>query len=321
MNKHVMQAEAAIDAATMAQPLGDHNPWLGLSRNGSFFESDEIAAIIQRSTYYANVGIPVHFSGAAGQGKTSLALVLARRLGRPVAMMAGHQWLDASDMIGKEVGNTQAKVVDKYVQSVQRSETRTRSDWRHSILATAMERGHTLIYDEFTRASAQANGILLSVLEEGALISTDQSNGRTYLNAHPDFRIILTSNSRDYAGVNDAPDALLDRMITFEIGPFSAQTQIGIVAERSGLDPATAARIVSMVNGVTRSADDARSGSIRAAILMARIVAMRPAGAPLSDEFLAQVAADVLRGRGLRLGVAEIMTKQGSSSRSVRESP
>lgn len=314
MNKHVMQAEAAVDATTLHNPLDHHNPWIGLSRHGGFFESAEIANIISRASFYAGIGIPIHFFGAAGQGKTSLAMVVARRLGRPIAMMAGHQWLDASDMIGKEVGHTQAKVIDKYVQSVQRSETRTRADWRHSILATAMERGHTLIYDEFTRASAEANGILLSVLEEGALISTDQSNNRAYLNAHPGFRIILTSNSRDYAGVNDAPDALLDRMISFEIGPISEETQIGIVETRSGLDAATTARIVRIVNALARRTEDPHTLSLRAAILIARATALRPTDVALTDQFLAQIVVDVLRGRGLRLNVSEVMAQFDKST-------
>lgn len=126
MNKHVMQAEAAMDATPSPQSQGDHNPWVGLSRTGAFFESDEIARIISRAISYASAGIPIHFCGAAGQGKTAPAMVVAHRLGRHIAMMTGYQWLDATDLLGKAVGNTQAKIVDKYVQSVQRSETRTR---------------------------------------------------------------------------------------------------------------------------------------------------------------------------------------------------
>lgn len=121
----------------------------------------------------------------AGLGKTSLAMAIAERLERPVAVMVGNDWLDADDMIGKEVGENTTSVVDRYISRVRRSEQQMRYAWEHSILAEAMKKGHILIYDEFTRSSAKAHGILLSVLEEGILISTDQVNSRTTLRRVP----------------------------------------------------------------------------------------------------------------------------------------
>lgn len=304
-----MQAEAAMDDFAVSLDDTSHNPWSGLSRENAFFENAEIGSILRRSTFYARAGVPIHFRGAAGQGKTSLALAVARRLGRPIAMMTAHEWMTADDMIGKEVGTTNASVVDKYVQSVRRSESRTTADWRQSILANAMEQGHTLVYDEFTRATAQANGILLSVLEEGVLISTDKSNDRTYLNAHPHFRIILTSNPREYAGVNDAPDALMDRMVTFDVGPFDNKTQAGIVRARTGLDATTSERIVNCVNHFRQGRDGSPENSMRGAILIARILRMRPDGSPPSDDLLSQVMADVLSGSLGRIPVDAIRAK------------
>lgn len=299
--------------APMGVPTPDpeeppHNPWQGLARKDAFFENEEIAGLMQRALFYARAGIPIHFQGAAGEGKTSLAFAIARRLGRPVAVMVGNDWMDAADLIGKEVGQSSSAIVDKYVQSVRRTETQTRIDWQDSILARAMEHGQTLVYDEFTRSSAASNGILLSVLEEGALVSTDQVNRRTYLQAHPDFRIILTSNSRDYAGVNMAPDALLDRMITFPMAPFSVETQSGIVALRTGLPSPTATRIVRLVRALRADANRPDT-SMRAAILIARVVAARLRTGALPDAHLAQITADVLNGRGDALP-ADAITRQ-----------
>lgn len=75
--------------------------------------------------------------------------------------MTGNEWLTARDFIGREVGHSERTVVDKYVQSVCRKETRTERDWKDAILATSMQRGFTLIYDEFTRASPEANSTFL----------------------------------------------------------------------------------------------------------------------------------------------------------------
>ena len=295
-----------VEDAASGPTHTEHNPWLGLSRSDHFYENDEIAGLVTRGLFYARAGVPIHFQGTAGMGKTSLALEIAHRLGRPVSVMAGNDWLDAEDMIGKEVGQSTSSVVDKYIQRVRRSESHVRYEWEDSILADAMERGHTLVYDEFTRSSAKANGILLSVLEEGVLISTNQINHRTYLQAHPDFRIILTSNPHDYAGVNATPDALLDRMVTFNLSAYSLDTKIGIVSVRTGLDVQVSGRIVRLVHHLMEGPHSPANCSMRSSILIARIAAIRLRTASLSDPLLAQISADVLNGRGLKLTTGQI---------------
>lgn len=306
VTKHATTAQASLEDDHSGPNPHDHNPWLGLTRSDTFFENEEIAGLVTRGLFYARAGVPIHFQGAAGLGKTSLALEIAHRLGRPVVVMAGNDWLDTEDMIGREVGQATSSVVDKYIQRVRRSESHIRYEWEDSLLAEAMEQGHTLVYDEFTRSSAKANGILLSVLEEGVLISTNQINGRTCLQAHPDFRMILTSNPHDYAGVNATPDALLDRMVTFNLGSYSQDTKIGIVAVRTGLDAETSARIVRLVHNLLERPHSPTNCSLRAAILIARIAAMRLRNATLSDALLAQISADVLSGRGLKMGMGQI---------------
>lgn len=287
-------------------PPVEPNPWHGLSSARPFFENAEISAIMTRAVFYARAGIPIHFQGSAGLGKTSLAFAMAQRLGRPISFMAGNDWLEAEDLIGKEIGHTTSSIVDKYIQRVRRSESHMRYEWAHSILADAMEQGHTLIYDEFTRSSAKANGILLSVLEEGVLVSTNQVNARSFLQAHPEFRIILTSNPHDYAGVNATPDALVDRMVTFNLNAYSVETRVGVVAARTGLPGPLSARIVRLVDALQAGSDDANRCSMRAAILVARIAATRLRSGTLSDALLAQISADVLNGRGPSLTAGQI---------------
>lgn len=291
---------------TDGEPAPQGNPWLGLAPSENFFENEEIEGLIKRGQFYVRAGVPIHFQGPAGLGKTSLALAIADRLQRPVSVMTGNDWLDIDDMIGKEVGQSTTTVVDRYISRVRRSEQHVRYAWEHSILAEAMERGHTLVYDEFTRSSAKANGILLSVLEEGVLISTNQINQRTCLRAHPEFRIILTSNPHDYAGVNATPDALLDRMVTFSLGGYSIETRAGIVAARTGLPAEMATRIVGLLNDLFEP-ETATNASLRAGILIARVAALRLRSGPLSDVLLAQIAADVLNGRGPAISVGQIV--------------
>jgi len=280
-----------------------HNPWTGLHTKRRFFENDEVAALLHRGLFYARAGVPLHFRGTAGRGKTAVALEIAKRLGRPVSVMTGNDWLDIEDMVGKQVGQSTHAVVDKYIQRVRRSEETTRYDWENAILADAMLKGHTLVYDEFTRSNAKANGILLSVLEEGILVAADPLADSPRIHAHPNFRIILTSNPHDYAGVNGSPDALLDRMVTFEMSRYSFETESGIVAARTGVPLTLARRMVRLVGDLT---PDDQTCSMRACILIAQIAAMRLRTATLSDALLAQISADVLSGRGIAVTTGQI---------------
>ncbi len=306
MTKHELPSKLIGPSAEVSAGTAPPSPWLGLRTSERFFENDEVSSLIQRGLFYARAGVPINFQGTAGRGKTAMAMETARRLGRPISVMTGNDWISAEDMIGKEVGQTTTSVVDKYVQRVRRSESSIRFDWEGSILARAMREGHALVYDEFTRSSAQANGILLSVLEEGVLISTNRLAKRECITAHPEFRIILTSNPHDYAGVNASPDALLDRMITFQLTSYSIDTESGIVAARTGLAPEVSRQIVQLVHDLHASAAPERDCSMRASILIAQIAAMRLQTATLSDALLAQITADVLAGRGISLSTGQI---------------
>ncbi|MDG4648426.1 AAA family ATPase [Roseibacterium sp. SDUM158017] len=281
-------------------------PWQGLSRSDRFFENAAIRVFIDRASVYAAAGVPLHLTGPAGMGKTSFALRIAGELGRPVSFMSGNDWLTAQDFIGREIGRSESTMVDKYVQSVRRTETSTRLDWEDAILAVSMRKGYTLVYDEFTRASPQANSVLLPVIEEGVLVSTDRASRQTYIHAHPDFRIILTSNSSDYVGVNGAPDALVDRMVTLRLPQPSVDTLAGIASSRSGLDPATCARIVRLVAAHHAGVDPEKASSLRSVVLTARIAAARVIAGGLEDADLAAIAGDVLRGRGVAVSDGEL---------------
>lgn len=273
------------------------SPWAGLSRRDGFYDDPDQRDLISRALTYIEAGVCLHLSGPAGLGKTTLALRIAEDLGRPVAFMTGNQWLNASDFTGREVGQTTRTVVDTYIQSVRRTDAESRADWKNSILAEAMRRGHTLVYDEFTRASSEANAMLLSVLEEGVLITADRAAQFTRLEAHPDFRVVLTSNPHDYVGVNGAPDALMDRVLTLPLPEPSIQQLIGIVCTRTGLDADTAGRIVSLVDA-TPAVQDPRHGSrLRAALMIARIAAHLRRNKQLDTDKLSEISRDVLLGR------------------------
>jgi len=84
------------------------------------------------------------------------------------------------------------------------------------------------------------------------------------------------------------------------------ETLTGIVAQRSGLDGATARRIVRLVHAAQETTQAPALASIRTAIMIARIAAYARRTGDIPDAALATAAADVFAGRGAAITLEEV---------------
>lgn len=258
----------------------------------TFIETPYFLDLIDRALAYLQAGYAVHFCGPAGVGKTALAMRTAELVGRPVVMLHGNDEYTPTDLVGGHFGIRRKKVVDNYVHSVWKAEENVDSVWYDGRLAHACRNGLTLVYDEFTRSKPETNNVLLSVLQERTLDLSTYQKGETKLKVHTDFSAILTSNPTEYAGVHPYQDALRDRMITIDMNKLDRESEIAIVAGRSGLSWREAARIVDIVNAVR--GDQIAKPSIRAAIMIATILATKGSKPVRENHFFLQVVEDVL---------------------------
>jgi gas vesicle protein GvpN len=153
---------------------------------------------------------------------------------------------------------------------VVRTDEHLTESWSKNWLTTACEKGYTLIYDEFTRSRAEANTVLLSVLEERVLVSPGIKDEFHILAVHPEFRAIFTSNPTEYVGVHKSPDALRDRMVTILLQPPDPETEIAIVRAHSHLPEEDCRRIVRTVNAIRARGKGASPPSLRTAVYLAR---------------------------------------------------
>lgn len=264
-----------------------------------FVQTDSVKSVTRRALAYINAGYSVHFRGPAGTGKTTLALHTAALLGRPVVMIAGDEEMVTSNLIGAESGYNYRKVTDNYIHTVSKVEESSNKSWNDHRLTTACREGYTLIYDEFTRSRAEANNVLLSVLEEGILVLPAQNRGEPYIKVHPDFRVIFTSNPQEYAGVHDAQDALSDRIVTIDIGAADRELEISIAAARSGLDAATATPIVDMVRAFRDTGEYDQTPTLRTCIVICRMVATEKISPTIDDPYFVQICLDVLGSKSM----------------------
>ncbi|MCF8038923.1 MAG: gas vesicle protein GvpN [Desulfohalobiaceae bacterium] len=266
-----------------------------LQASESFVTTEYINGLSRRVLAYMYVGYPVHFSGPAGTGKTTLAFHIASQLNRPVILIHGDDEFSSSDLIGKDSGYRKSKVVDNYIRSVHKSEEQMNTYWVDNRLTTACEEGYTLIYDEFTRSRPEANNVLLSVLEEKVLnLPKRRRLGPGYVKVHPEFRVIFTSNPEEYAGVHKTQDALMDRLITVSMGHFDRESEIQITLAKSDVDNRDAQRIVDLVREVRKLGVNNHRPTIRASIAIARILTHVQGRAEHSDPFFMDICKDVL---------------------------
>jgi nitric oxide reductase NorQ protein len=279
------------------QPKSGESNVVALRLRGDLFENDEILSIESRALSYLRAGVPVHLRGPAGTGKTTLAIQIAARLDRPAILVTGDGWLTAGNLVGRESSVKTRHVEDRFVHSVRKVESETKAVWADDVLTHAITGGYTLVYDEFTRSPPAANNPLLTALEERMLVLQSGAGRERYVKAHPDFRAIFTSNPEDYAGVNAPQDALIDRMITFDLTNHDRDTEIGIVSIRSGLAAEQAGPIVDIVRAVRSLGLVTQSPSLRSAIMIARIVAAQGISVAADSNAFTQLCFDVLESK------------------------
>jgi len=112
---------------------------------------------------------------------------------------------------------------------------------------------------------------------------------------HPEFRVIFTSNPVEYVGTHQTQNALLDRMITIHIPGFDQDTEIAIASAHSGLALEDASTVVHMLMLAYEEGLVAQLPSIRAAIMICRVLATSEKRPDPEDRFFMQMVFDVLK--------------------------
>jgi len=267
-----------------------------------FVETKHIKDITNRALSYIKAGFPVHFRGVSGTGKTTLAMHIATKIGRPVVLIHGDEEFTTSDLVGGEYGYRFRKVVDRFVSRVLKMEEDMIKRWVDNRLTVACKYGFTLIYDEFTRSRPEANNILLSILQEKMMDLPVARGEEPYLRVDPDFTAVFTSNPEEYAGVHRSQDALRDRMITMDLDHFDYDTEVAITQAKSKLSKKDSEKIVNVVRGLRESGKCEFAPTIRGCIMIAKTLKVQNIIPAKSNGAFRAVCQDILASETSRVG-------------------
>ena len=262
-----------------------------------FVSTPGVERVTQRASRYLESGYSVHLRGPAGVGKTTLALHLAHLREQPIFLMIGDDEFKTSDLIGNKSGYTRKKLVDNYIHTVLKVEDELKHNWIDSRLTLACKEGFTLIYDEFNRSRPEVNNVLLSVLEEKMLVLPPSQNQSEYIQVHPQFRVILTSNSEEWTGVHATQDALLDRVVTIGMGQPDISTEQNIVIQKTGINPLKAEVIIKLVRSVRERLETEDLGSLRSALMISKVCHDHDIPLGGKDSSFSDLCADILISR------------------------
>ncbi|MBU1291462.1 gas vesicle protein GvpN [bacterium] len=269
----------------------------------NFVETKQIKDLTERALAYISAGFPIHFRGVSGTGKTTLAMHVASKIGRPVVMIHGDEEFSSSDLIGGEYGYHMKKVIDNFIHSVLKTEEDVQKRWVDNRLTVACKYGFTLIYDEFTRSRPEANNTLLSVLQEKMLdLPAAREGSESYLRVDPNFTAIFTSNPEEYAGVYRSQDALRDRMITMDLDHFDKETEVAICNTKTGLSPVDSEKLINIIRGLRESAVCEYAPTIRGPIMIGKTLQVRQGAVSKDNSIFKETALEILTSETSRIG-------------------
>jgi len=257
----------------------------------NFVETEHVKGIKDRVKTWLSTGYPVHIIGPTGCGKTTIAMHVATGLKRPIVWINGDEQVTTTDLIGGYSQMETESLKDRYIHNVFKSKDILKADWVDNPLTLACKYGYSLVYNEFSRTKPEANNILLSVLEEGILELPTKYGEDRYVKVHPDFNLILTSNSVEYAGVHRPQDALLDRTIGIYMDFYDFDTEVKIVEVNTGIGASEANEIVRVIRDIREKLPDAEKPGTRACIMAAEAMV---ASNGYATENMEQIYLDIL---------------------------
>jgi len=193
--------------------------------------------IIQKEPYYKpvanevalyeaayNVRMPMMLKGPTGCGKSRFVEYMAWKLGRPLITVACNEDMTASDLVGRFL-------LDK-----------DGTKWQDGPLATAARIGAICYLDEVVEARQDTTVVIHPLTDHRRTLPLDKKG--ELIQAHPDFQLVISYNPGYQSLMKDLKQSTKQRFGALDFDYPAEDIEIEIVATESGVDTASAAKLV-----------------------------------------------------------------------------
>jgi nitric oxide reductase NorQ protein len=170
--------------------------------------------------------LPVMVKGPTGCGKSRFVEYMAWKLGKPLVSVACNEDMTASDLVGRyllDAGGTR---------------------WLDGPLTTAARIGAICYLDEIVEARQDTTVVIHPLTDHRRTLPLDKKG--EVVAAHPDFQLAISYNPGYQSLMKDLKQSTKQRFTAFDFDYPEAGLEAGIVATETGIDAATAGRLIQV---------------------------------------------------------------------------
>jgi len=197
--------------------------------------------LIEQEPYYRAVGneiamyeaayaarMPVMLKGPTGCGKSRFVEYMAWKLGRPLITVACNEDMSASDLVGRFL--------------LDASGTR----WQDGPLTLAARIGAICYLDEVVEARQDTTVVIHPLTDHRRTLPLDKKG--ELVHAHPDFQLVISYNPGYQNLMKDLKQSTKQRFGALDFSYPDAEVEADIVAHETGIDRATANKLVQVAH-------------------------------------------------------------------------
>jgi nitric oxide reductase NorQ protein len=233
-------------------------------------------------------GLPLMIKGPTGCGKTRLVEHMAHRLGRPLYTVSCHEDMTASDLLGRFLltgGDTQ---------------------WVDGPLTRAVREGGICYLDEIVEARPDAVVAFHSVADHRRELSLERLGGST-IKAAPGFQLVVSYNPGYQSILKDMKPSTRQRMVAVDLDFPTADQELTIVAQETGLTGQHAQDLVRLGQAIRR-VDDPGLREVASTRTVVAAAALIHAGLSAIDAATAAIIGPLTDDPELRAGLSTLVS-------------
>ena len=175
-----------------------------------------------------NVRMPMMLKGPTGCGKSRFVEYVAYKLGRPLITVACNEDMTASDLVGRFLLDADG------------------TKWQDGPLATAARIGAICYLDEVVEARQDTTVVIHPLTDHRRTLPLDKKG--ELVAAHPDFQLVISYNPGYQSLMKDLKQSTKQRFGGLDFDYPVEETEVSIVSKESGVDTATAEKLVQIAH-------------------------------------------------------------------------